>query len=187
MYLIYESRIYDFHLSLASTLILIGGFPSQLKSKLIIRLPIYYLYIMSYHDEANSIDVLQKIFLQYKQPFAITYLGTSLMVIYLPIALCKDWISRLLGMNSFKKLHSDNNPLLDSSILHVPLRMNDMEQNFEENLGSYCEKDTNLGDPEKQQSLNCKIQDNKSQGLSKLEVIRCSLYLAPIWFVTEVS
>nr|GME03682.1 thiamine-repressible mitochondrial transport protein THI74-like [Ipomoea batatas]GME10696.1 thiamine-repressible mitochondrial transport protein THI74-like [Ipomoea batatas] len=125
---------------------------------------------------------MQKIFLEYKQPFAITYLGISLMVIYLPIALCKDWITRLLGMKSFRKLHSDNNPLLDSSILHVPLRMNEIEQNFEENLRSYCEKDTNL---EEGNPVMCKIQDNKCQGLSKLEVIRCSLYLAPIWFITE--
>ncbi|XP_019167773.1 PREDICTED: thiamine-repressible mitochondrial transport protein THI74-like [Ipomoea nil] len=130
-----------------------------------------------------SAETTQKIFLEYKQPFAITYLGISLMVIYLPIALCKDWISRVLGMNSFKKLQSDNNPLLDSSSLHVPLRMNEIEQNFEENLGSYCEKDTNLEEGRK--SVMCKIQDKKCQGLSKLEVLRCSLYLAPIWFVTE--
>nr|GMC46489.1 U-box domain-containing protein 12-like isoform X1 [Ipomoea batatas] len=129
-----------------------------------------------------SAETTPKIFLEYKQPFAITYLGISLMVIYLPIALCKDWISRLLGMNSFKKLHSDNNPLLDSSILYVPLRMNDIEQNVEENLGSYSEKDTNL---EEGNPVMRKIQDNKCQGLSKLEVIRCSLYLAPLWFVTE--
>ncbi|XP_031117881.1 thiamine-repressible mitochondrial transport protein THI74-like [Ipomoea triloba] len=129
-----------------------------------------------------SAETTQKIFLEYKQPFAITYLGISLMVIYLPIALCKDWISRLLGMKSFRKLHSDNNPLLDSSILHIPLRMNEIEQHFEENLRSYCEKDTNL---EEGNPVMCKIQDNKCQGLSKLEVIRCSLYLAPIWFITE--
>ncbi|OMO90780.1 Carbohydrate-binding-like protein [Corchorus olitorius] len=39
----------------------------------------------------TSAEVTQDIFTDYKQPFAVTYLGASLMVIYLPIAWLKDW------------------------------------------------------------------------------------------------
>ncbi|KAJ8526594.1 hypothetical protein K7X08_029071 [Anisodus acutangulus] len=43
-----------------------------------------------------SAEVTQKIFVEYKQPFAVTYLGISLMAIFLPIAVCKDWLCSLL-------------------------------------------------------------------------------------------
>ncbi|KAK1300103.1 hypothetical protein QJS10_CPB13g00321 [Acorus calamus] len=50
-----------------------------------------------------SAEVTQGIFADYKQPFAVTYLGASLMVIYLPIAFIKDWICGILRNRSSKK------------------------------------------------------------------------------------
>jgi len=38
---------------------------------------------------------LQNIYEKYKQPFALTYLGASLMVVFLPIAFMKDWFCSL--------------------------------------------------------------------------------------------
>ncbi|KAF6174671.1 hypothetical protein GIB67_008726, partial [Kingdonia uniflora] len=44
----------------------------------------------------------QVIFTNYKQPFAVTCLGASLMVVYLPIAFIKDWVFRSLKRCSSK-------------------------------------------------------------------------------------
>ncbi|KAI8030171.1 Pre-mRNA-splicing factor SLU7-A [Camellia lanceoleosa] len=43
---------------------------------------------------------LEGIFTDYKQPFAVTYLGVSLMVVYLPIAFIKDWICSIIRKRS---------------------------------------------------------------------------------------
>ncbi|KAG7031808.1 hypothetical protein SDJN02_05849 [Cucurbita argyrosperma subsp. argyrosperma] len=50
----------------------------------------------------TSAEVTQDIFTAYKQPFAITYLGASLMVVYLPIAFLKDWFCSLVRTHSSK-------------------------------------------------------------------------------------
>ncbi|XP_071919920.1 thiamine-repressible mitochondrial transport protein THI74-like isoform X2 [Coffea arabica] len=50
----------------------------------------------------TSAEVTQGIFENYKQPFAVTYLGASLMVIYLPLAFLKDWICSLIRKRSGK-------------------------------------------------------------------------------------
>ncbi|GMP89617.1 hypothetical protein CsSME_00041109 [Camellia sinensis var. sinensis] len=45
----------------------------------------------------TSAEVTQVgIFTDYKQPFAVTYLGVSLMVVYLLIAFIKDWICSII-------------------------------------------------------------------------------------------
>ncbi|GMP89616.1 hypothetical protein CsSME_00041109 [Camellia sinensis var. sinensis] len=44
----------------------------------------------------TSAEVTQGIFTDYKQPFAVTYLGVSLMVVYLLIAFIKDWICSII-------------------------------------------------------------------------------------------
>ncbi|CAI9784773.1 unnamed protein product [Fraxinus pennsylvanica] len=115
----------------------------------------------------TSAEVTQKIFTDYRQPFALTYLWISLMVVYLPIAFCKDWISNLLNRNRITELHDGA-------------------------LKNYLGTDMDLGDTEAGQPLLFKdsedeefhILDNPNE-VSSLEVIKCSLYLAPIWFVTE--
>ncbi|ONI34459.1 hypothetical protein PRUPE_1G483500 [Prunus persica] len=50
----------------------------------------------------TSAEVTQDIFTDYKQPFAVTYLGASLMVVYIPIAFIKDWLCNLLKRRSSK-------------------------------------------------------------------------------------
>ncbi|KAJ6296831.1 hypothetical protein OIU78_022539, partial [Salix suchowensis] len=49
-----------------------------------------------------GIMLVQDIFAYYKQPFAVTYLGASLLVVYLPVAFLKDWTCNLLKRQSSK-------------------------------------------------------------------------------------
>ncbi|KAL9267342.1 putative vacuolar membrane protein [Drosera capensis] len=54
----------------------------------------------------SSAEVTQGIFANYKQPFTVTYLGVSLLVVYLPIALIKDWFYKKLKSCSSKRRKS---------------------------------------------------------------------------------
>ncbi|KAK9682905.1 hypothetical protein RND81_10G105700 [Saponaria officinalis] len=56
----------------------------------------------------TSAEITQRIFSEYRQPFAITYLGVSLMVIYLPIAALKDLLCSWFGPNSVDQFDDSN-------------------------------------------------------------------------------
>lgn len=136
-----------------------------------------------------SAEVTQRIFEQYKQPFALTYLGISLMVIYLPIAILKDWICILMGNKLLQNIYNES-PFLNSSVgLNIPLKINDMHHMPEEDFNSYTDMDTNQ--VEEGQPLTYKNGEDESHMLlessepSLWENAKRSLYLAPIWFVTE--
>ncbi|CAN4076493.1 unnamed protein product [Withania somnifera] len=137
-----------------------------------------------------SAEVIQKIFVEYKQPFAVTYLGISLMAIFLPIAACKDWLRGLLEQSSLKKLYTKN-LLLDSSVLDGPLKLNDMHNHPEGALEDFLIADMDYSDPEEGFPF---VDINHRDEIHFLEegfehnswdLVKCSLYLAPIWFATE--
>ncbi|XP_065850967.1 uncharacterized protein [Euphorbia lathyris] len=48
----------------------------------------------------TSEEVTQSIFKEYNHPFAVTYLGTSMLVVYLPIGFIKSWVVRFLKHDS---------------------------------------------------------------------------------------
>ncbi|KAJ8555354.1 hypothetical protein K7X08_012850 [Anisodus acutangulus] len=136
-----------------------------------------------------SAEVTQKIFVEYKQPFAVTYLGISLMAIFLPIAVCKDWLCSLLERGSLEKLYNEN--LLLDSVLDVPLKLNDMHNHPEGALNGYFTEDMDFSDSEEGLPL---VDINHKDEFHFLEegyehnswdLVKCSLYLAPIWFATE--
>ncbi|XP_071917686.1 thiamine-repressible mitochondrial transport protein THI74-like isoform X1 [Coffea arabica] len=136
-----------------------------------------------------SAEITQKIFAQYRQPFALTYLGVSLMVLFLPIAVCKDWIFHLLGKSSSTKFYGDN-LLIDPSIeLDVPLRASETTFDSRDMLKSCDLDDTDLNATE-EGLLTFNRDDEipileKAYKLSSWEIVKCSFYLAPIWFATE--
>ncbi|CAK9157394.1 unnamed protein product [Ilex paraguariensis] len=113
------------------------------------------------------------------------------MVIFLPIAVLKDWICSFLGTNSLKNL-CDGSPLLSSPIdLNVPLRLNDMYQVPEGEMQSCLIADIDLNKTEEgwpfisenpEDEFHMLAENHK---LSSWEVTKCGLYLAPIWFATE--
>lgn len=126
---------------------------------------------------------MQRIFTEYKQPFAITYLGVSLMVVYLPIAILKNWICSFLNKDLLKLCNNDS-IMSSSSDLDVPLRINELQQ------GPTSDKD--LREREEGQPFNSRNEEDEPQLLeydvepNSWEIAKCSFYLAPIWFTTEV-
>ncbi|WCJ29979.1 Solute carrier family 35 member F5 [Euphorbia peplus] len=50
----------------------------------------------------TSAEVTQGIFRKYNHPFAVTYLGTSLLVVYLPIAFFKNWLLKIFKFHPRK-------------------------------------------------------------------------------------
>ncbi|KAI3472946.1 hypothetical protein Pfo_028002 [Paulownia fortunei] len=126
----------------------------------------------------SSAEVTQKIFTEYRQPFALTYLWISLMVVYLPIAVCRDLIYKLLDRKWIKKNYGSN--------------IDETQDDPEGALKSYLMTAMSLSETEAGQPLLFKNQEDEFHILeetrehSLFEVIIRSFYLAPIWFTTEV-
>lgn len=137
---------------------------------------------------------LQRIFEMYKQPFAITYLGVSLMVVYLPIALVRDWFCSLFHSGLSMNLYSGNSVIASTIGLNIPpLRVNDMNDDPESDLRGCLITDKDIGEEGEGWPLNVKDKEDEpnllqqNSELCSWEICKCSLYLAPIWFITEVT
>ncbi|KAM0061528.1 hypothetical protein Hdeb2414_s0004g00137161 [Helianthus debilis subsp. tardiflorus] len=131
-----------------------------------------------------SAEVTQGIFTDYKQPFAVTYLGASLMVIYLPIAFIKDWIYKFIKKGKNQSSVGMNSPLkyIGGSTM--------FEMEVEGSPFSRKGSDHDISDQEEGNAL---VPKTKSDTLSlkhettvtTREVATYGFYIAPIWFVTE--
>lgn len=134
----------------------------------------------------TSAEVTQDIFTDYKQPFAVTYLGASLMVIYIPVAFVKDWIISVLRRRS-KKKGADIIPGLSSHLKYVG------EQNiFEiEIQGALSRKDSEAkltecaGEPLVLKHGDSATNMKPTKEITTREIATYGFYIAPIWFVTE--
>ncbi|GMI81531.1 hypothetical protein like AT4G32140 [Hibiscus trionum] len=139
-----------------------------------------------------SAEITQTIFSEYKQPFALTYLGVSLMVVYLPIAVLKDWICNLLFNANLSKNQYDGSSVINTSIgLDIPLKISELPHSAEADLKRCLITDKDLSEREEGQPLNsCSEEDGPhlpehGSRPSSWDIAMCSLYLAPIWFITE--
>ncbi|PPR90738.1 hypothetical protein GOBAR_AA29954 [Gossypium barbadense] len=127
----------------------------------------------------------ERIFSEYKQPFALTYLGVSLMVVYLPIALLKDWICNLFNSNLYRNLYDG------SSVIDTSIGLDELPQSAEADLKRCLITDKDLSEREEGQPLNSSTEKDGPDlpdhvgGTSSWETAKCSLYLTPIWFTTE--
>lgn len=135
-----------------------------------------------------SAEITQRIFADYRQPFALTYLGVSLMVIYLPLAALKDWICSLLSAHLYKDICNDCNVMSTSSGLDIPLRSNEMLHGQEPGSGLVTDED--LREREEGWPLIAKNEEDaqlldQSSERWSWDIARCSFYLTPIWFATE--
>lgn len=138
--------------------------------------------------------VIQGIFTDYKQPFAITYLGASLMVVYLPIAFIKDLICSSMRKRSSKSGKIRNADIdntfsdgLDSQNLHEKQKILEMEMQ-----GSLTRRD-NEADlaAEEERSLIAKHKGGmemlkQDKELTTKQIALYGFYIAPVWFMTEV-
>ncbi|XP_057523556.1 uncharacterized vacuolar membrane protein YML018C-like [Amaranthus tricolor] len=134
----------------------------------------------------SSAEVTQGIYNAYKQPFAVTYLGASLMVVYLPISFLKDCFYRKMKSCSSRsgmlaETVKDSVDILDSPLKYVEQKICSMD--LEGNL------------TKKGSDLNLSLQEEKpflDEGLrkqdrepTKWDIVRYGLYLAPLWFAVE--
>lgn len=109
------------------------------------------------------------------------------MIIYLPIAFLKDWMC-----NALRKRRSGTGP----SGVELPLKFVGKQKNLEmESLIPIARKDSevDLSAHEEESPYLVKVGNESDQGhkenkeMTTREVVICAFYLAPIWFVTEVS
>lgn len=136
---------------------------------------------------------MQRIFTEYKQPFALTYLGVSLMVVYLPIAALKHWICTLLKPNLVDNFYNNESAMSTSVGLDIPLIINEMHHSPETDVTSCPVTDKDISNREEGRPLIAKSEEDESHllaqsdQLSPWEIAKCGLILTPIWFLTEVT
>ncbi|XP_068637742.1 uncharacterized transporter C405.03c-like [Aristolochia californica] len=137
----------------------------------------------------SSAEVTQGIFTDYKQPFAVTYLGASLMVVYLPIAFIKDWLCSSLRKHSSK---GGKNAETDdkSSVLNSPLKFNGTQKVLEMEMHASLNRKDSESDLSAQEEARPFISKDldlmkPNKELSAREIAKYGFYIAPIWFVTE--
>lgn len=113
------------------------------------------------------------------------------MVVYLPIAVMKDWLCNFLRKRSAKNGRDANN---SSDRLHSPLNINELQKTLEmEMQDSLNRKDSgvDLYSQEEGKTLIDKRTDNdnmlkQKRELTSWEIATYGFCIAPIWFVTEV-
>ncbi|VVB10720.1 unnamed protein product [Arabis nemorensis] len=135
---------------------------------------------------------ISDIFRAYKQPFAVTYLGASLMIVYLPVAFLKDWFCQYL--ESRRSLRSNKVPALtdaESSVeIGSPLRHKIIEMGLQ---GTLTKKDSEEDFASHEEDVRPLIGKGKEETqtpkhgkeITTKQIAMYGLYLAPIWFVTE--
>lgn len=140
----------------------------------------------------TSAEVTQKIFVEYRQPFALTYMWISLMVVFLPLSFCKDCICKLLDKKWLKNMYGDNSISNSLGAQDVPLQFNERWHDSEGALRHCLMTDTSLSETEAGQPLLLfKNEEDEfllleeRLVLSSWEVVKHSLYLTPLWFITE--
>ena len=109
------------------------------------------------------------------------------MVIYLPVAVLKDLVCSLLNPHSL--LDNNYDSIISTSIgIDGPLRFNEIHYNLDESMG-HCliinDKDLSTTEREEGQPLIPNFESSHHK-VSTWEIIKCSLYLTPLWFTTEV-
>ncbi|CAL1375015.1 unnamed protein product [Linum trigynum] len=137
----------------------------------------------------TSAEVTQGIFTNYKQPFAVTYLGASLMVVYLPVAFFKDWLQKVLNRKSSKGGKGSENKKESSDGFNSPLNRKIVEMELQGTL-SKKDSDSALSLQDEDKPLVPRGKDDLNllrieKELSNKQVAKYGFYIAPLWFVTE--
>lgn len=136
-----------------------------------------------------SAEVTQLIFTRYRHPFVLTWLGASLLGIYLPIALLKDFIQSFATSNVpkvSKRPHIDSaSPRLPISISPRAVSKQDVELQRLTNGSTefdIVDEGKSLLSPE----IGGKEKvPNSVHQLSLKELFKMALVLAPLWVITE--
>lgn len=132
----------------------------------------------------TSAEVTQDIFTAYKQPFAVTYLGASLMIVYLPVAFLKDWLCRYLDRRRSSRANDVSSVEVGSPLRHKVIEMGLQgtitKKDSEEDFSSHEEDVRPLIGRGREET-----QRHGKEIITTKQIVLYGLYLAPIWFVTE--
>lgn len=112
------------------------------------------------------------------------------MVVYLPIAIIKDWVHTFFRKKYSKNPYSSFSNLNELGIPLIPNELNHDPESTQER----CHASANdLDEREECWPLRFKNEEceddvvEKNCELSSWEIAKCSFYLAPVWFITEVN
>ncbi|BBN03838.1 solute carrier family 35, member F5 [Marchantia polymorpha subsp. ruderalis] len=136
----------------------------------------------------TSAEVTQSIFTAYRHPFVLTWLGASLLIVYLPISLLNDQIKSCIvkarkSPGTFSALTPSDSPMKsplkngrkgsDLELQHLMLRKDsDLDLEPEEESASFSRVDS--------------AHPAKNHGkLLSWDLVKASFMLAPLWFLTE--
>lgn len=157
----------------------------------------------------TSAEVTQSIFEAYKHPFVLTYLGASLLVIYLPVSCLKDYIYAYYQSKHRSKSKNStghaiklstlplspgraNGVVKPSSLPGSPMRVNGVHKSSEVDLEKMIlmkEISSQSSDPESDHPFLQKtssLEDLKdSIVLTTWEIAKISMIMAPLWLLTE--
>ncbi|XP_023007431.1 uncharacterized vacuolar membrane protein YML018C-like [Cucurbita maxima] len=137
----------------------------------------------------SSAEVTQSIFADYEQPFAVSYVTTSLLIVYLPIAFLKDWLmSFFYCCNS--KCGDNLNVVYQSSV-----ELQKVEVSFAseiEHQGQLSCKNCTIdmyskdeGTPLVAVHIDKENTLKRDRKFTAKEVAAFGFCIAPIWFLTE--
>lgn len=139
----------------------------------------------------------QGVYTEYKHPFAVAYLATSLFVVHLPIAFIKDWLIGIL-MRCYSCKNEDgadqNVDEESAAELDASAKPNGLHGAFEiesqEPLGNDCSctyiysDNVKLLVSESTNKMDIVIKEDKN--ITTREIAKFAFYVAPLWFMTEV-
>ncbi|XP_057995282.1 uncharacterized vacuolar membrane protein YML018C isoform X1 [Hevea brasiliensis] len=141
----------------------------------------------------TSAEVTQGVFTEYNHPFAVTYLGTSLLVVYLPIAFIKDWLLKFMRHQSSRSDKNEGTTDKPSAGIDCSVKQNKTPDNFEiEFHGTSANKDCAIDLFLKEDGNSLVSQSNNNvdslkadSKLTAWETTIVGLCIAPLWFLTE--
>ncbi|XP_021682013.2 uncharacterized vacuolar membrane protein YML018C isoform X3 [Hevea brasiliensis] len=133
------------------------------------------------------------VFTEYNHPFAVTYLGTSLLVVYLPIAFIKDWLLKFMRHQSSRSDKNEGTTDKPSAGIDCSVKQNKTPDNFEiEFHGTSANKDCAIDLFLKEDGNSLVSQSNNNvdslkadSKLTAWETTIVGLCIAPLWFLTE--
>ncbi|XP_022732011.1 uncharacterized transporter C405.03c-like isoform X2 [Durio zibethinus] len=138
-----------------------------------------------------SLSLTMGVFEDYRHPFAVSYLGTSLLSLYLPIAFFKDWLVKHLRGRSCNAKGPKG--VSKSSVeLNSPVKHDNKHGNFQVEHQAPLPKDCVIdfcikeeGSPVVSRRKDIMEAPKQERILSAKEIAAFGFCMAPIWFATE--
>ncbi|OMO96008.1 Drug/metabolite transporter [Corchorus olitorius] len=150
------------------------------------------IFVLGIRCYSVTVQCYKGVYEDYRHPFAVSYLGTSLLALYLPIAFFKDWLLKYLrhrfsstnkGRKGADKSSLELNPHTKHDVKHGTNQTEHQASLPKECVINLCIKEG--GNP-----LVCRDNDTlegpkKDRMLSPKEIVAFGLCMTPIWFATE--